>query len=183
MLAKFCWFIEWQNLEIVSFVELRRFFAYLTVGHTYSQGRWHNPRCIKPLRPTTVQNYHKHLKAFFEWLVEEGYVATSAMQKVDFVVARVNQIQPFTHEQIEGLLRAAQKSRHRRRDEALVYFLLDMGLRASELCSLRIKDIDLQEKRCRCLGKGNKYRTVPFGMAVKKTRAILKRLCSSLTEA
>lgn len=41
--------------------------------------------------------------------------------------------------------------------------LLDSGLRASELCSLRVTDLDQTNRSCRVLGKGNKYRTVRFG--------------------
>ncbi len=83
-------------------------------------------------------------------------------------IVRQDQILPFTREQQEALLRVARKTRHPKRDEAIVLFLLDTGARASELCSLRRKDLDLTERRCRVRGKGEKDRTLCFGAVTTK---------------
>lgn len=90
------------------------------------------------------------------------------MEAVPSPKARPDQVQPFTREQIGYLISAAKRSQQPRRNEALVLFLLDTGLRASELCSLRLRDMDLQGHRCTVLGKGNKRRTVPFGGTATK---------------
>lgn len=78
-------------------------------------------------------------------------------------VARADQVQPFTRDQVEALLSAARRSKQRRRDEAILYFLFDTGVRASELCSLKMSDLDLGGRRCTILGKGNKRRTLCLG--------------------
>lgn len=49
------------------------------------------------------------------------------------------------------------------RDRAAVELLYSSGLRVSELVSLHVGDVDLAERRLRCVGKGNKERTVPVG--------------------
>ncbi len=50
-----------------------------------------------------------------------------------------------------------------RRDRAMLEVLYGMGLRASELASLSLGDIDLDERLMRVWGKGDKERVVPVG--------------------
>ncbi len=48
------------------------------------------------------------------------------------------------------------------RNRTILLVPLDTGLRASELCELRIKDVDLNNRRLTVLGKGSKERIIPF---------------------
>ena len=48
------------------------------------------------------------------------------------------------------------------RAKALVVLALDSGLRVSELCNLRIGDLDFEQLRGKVIGKGNKQRWFPF---------------------
>lgn len=165
---KFLWFLNKQEYASCGVPELRRFLAYLNTGHQEPGGRWGSPQQKRPLRPVTIQTFHKHLRTFFNWLIREEIISSSPMEKVPAVVARPDQIQPFTDEQLRALLQAAKTSNHRRRDAALMYFLLDTGLRATEVCSLRMQDVDCAGLRCTVLGKGNKHRTAHFGRAASK---------------
>ena len=49
------------------------------------------------------------------------------------------------------------------RDLALVELLYGCGLRATEIVTLRVTDVDLEGGLVRCLGKGDKERVVPLG--------------------
>ncbi len=49
------------------------------------------------------------------------------------------------------------------RDLALLELLYGCGLRAGEIVSLRLADVDLEGGLLRCLGKGDKERVVPLG--------------------
>lgn len=49
------------------------------------------------------------------------------------------------------------------RDLAIVELLYATGVRVSELCSLDLDSIDLDQGTVRVIGKGNKERVVPFG--------------------
>jgi site-specific recombinase XerD len=51
------------------------------------------------------------------------------------------------------------------RDRALLELLYGSGLRASEACSARLRDLDLARGQLRVTGKGNKQRVVPIGGA------------------
>jgi integrase/recombinase XerD len=49
------------------------------------------------------------------------------------------------------------------RDQAILELLYAAGLRISELTSLDVDDLDLEERSVRCVGKGTKERIVPLG--------------------
>ncbi len=49
------------------------------------------------------------------------------------------------------------------RDKALLELLYSTGLRVSELCHLRVADLEMKMGCLRCIGKGDKERLVPVG--------------------
>jgi integrase/recombinase XerD len=49
------------------------------------------------------------------------------------------------------------------RDRAMLELMYSSGLRVSELCGLRMQEVDLEQRLLRVLGKGSKERVVPFG--------------------
>ena len=68
---------------------------------------------------------------------------------------------PFAPEDIRTLLAACDRKRPIGvRNYAIVLSLLDTGLRASELVSLRVGDIDMRTGLCTLMGKGQKMRQV-----------------------
>lgn len=168
LIGKFLWFLRQREVNRVSTPEVRSFFAYVNRAHESPEGRWGNPRMNKPVKATTVETYFIILGTLFSWIVEQGELEESPMASLKPPIVRPDQIQPFTHAQIEALTAAARKTRHPRRDEAIALILLDTGMRASELCALKMRDIDLSGKRCTVLGKGNKTRTLPFGVTANR---------------
>jgi len=48
------------------------------------------------------------------------------------------------------------------RNKAIIYLLLDTGIRASELGNLRIHHVDVRNRRETVMGKGSKQRCIPF---------------------
>lgn len=114
-----------------------------------------------PLSPKTVRNFWVTLSAFFRWACDE-FDIPNPMKGVPAPRFEEAPVEPLSEEQVEALLRAAEYCREAdttdrrkltmrrataRRDRALIVILLDTGLRASELCSLRIGDIDQKTGR------------------------------------
>jgi integrase/recombinase XerD len=67
-------------------------------------------------------------------------------------------------DQVEQVLRGVpSEGALAERDLALFELLYGCGLRASEVVTLRLADIDLEGGLVRCLGKGDKERVVPLG--------------------
>ena len=62
------------------------------------------------------------------------------------------------------------------RDKAMLEVLYATGIRVSELVSLNLDDIELDEGFVRCIGKGSKERVVPMGeIAINALRSYLSK--------
>ncbi|MBV9864337.1 MAG: tyrosine-type recombinase/integrase [Abitibacteriaceae bacterium] len=166
---KLLWFLTQRNSEVCGVAELRLLLAHIANGHKDGCGRWGNPRNRYPVRSATLHRYYRELRTLFNWIVQEGTLATSPLDCIATPLLRSEQVQPFTANQTTALISAAQRSLHARRNVAIVHFLLDIGCRASEMCTLRMRDLDLQGHRATVQGKGNKRRLVYFGRGTSKS--------------
>ncbi len=167
-IGKFFWFLEHKNFQSVGVAELRAFFLYCAEGHLEQGGRWGNPTLTTPMRPISVQGYHRIIKAFFNYLVNEEILESSPLKRIKPPAARAEIKNPVSDEHVAKILKACRQSVYSRRDTAIVLLLLDTGLRASELCGLKMCDWDAPSHSLRVLGKGNKYRTAFLGLAATK---------------
>lgn len=69
-----------------------------------------------------------------------------------------------------ALLRAVQE-KGRKRDIALITLMLQTGLRGSEVSDLKVSDVRISPRKGSVTprgGKGNKFRTVPLNVDVRK---------------
>jgi site-specific recombinase XerD len=51
---------------------------------------------------------------------------------------------------------------------AMMFFLLDSGMRMGEMLKLKLADLNLEQGRAKVMGKGAKERYVYFGRATKR---------------
>ena len=174
-------YLDENNLSECGKKELRSFFLHLANGHLNPGGRWGHGELkgsSRELKPATVETYFRRIHAFFTWMVHEEYIAEVPLSKTWLPNGTSEQIIPFTTDQIERLFRAACKTEHALRDEALFLGLLSTGLRSSEIANLRMKDIDLYARTVDVIqGKGKKDRQVSIGAdATKALRAYIRAI-------
>jgi site-specific recombinase XerD len=159
-------FLEWLKQEehlLCSPLEIKSFMLSLRTAHESEEGRFGNPRLRKPRCAMSIKDCHVNLSTLFRFLNAEGFIEGNPMEGLRPPVHRADQVQPFTEEQVQALLRAARKSHHPKRDEALVLCLLGTGVRTSELCSLKLEDVCIVNRKAVVLEKGNKRRSSFFG--------------------
>ena len=108
---------------------------------------------------------HREVKAFFSWCKRVDIIPENVFARVPLVKLEQQIIQPFSAADIQALLGAQDRSQHHDcRNYALILFLLDTGVRASECISVRLDDVDWERRRVRVLhGKGQKQRWVGVG--------------------
>lgn len=178
LMGRLQWYLDHRRVGTCGVNELRGFFAYLSSGHKEPCGRWdygdkHHAK--RKMRSTTVNSYYAHIGAFFSWLVQEELIDASPILRVPRPRPSHDKIQPFSQDQVEALLRATRGASYPQRDEALILFLLDTGVRASELCGLSMNHVDLLGCHATVLGKGDSKRSVFFGRrSARALRAYLR---------
>ncbi|HIE11357.1 MAG TPA: site-specific tyrosine recombinase XerD [Kiritimatiellae bacterium] len=115
------------------------------------------------------------IKVFLRFLSGEALLARNVAESMDS--PRLEKILPsvLTQSEVDRLLRAPDpRTPIGSRDRAILETLYATGLRVSELASLKLSDLRLDEGYVRCVGKGAKERVVPLGgRAVESLRAYL----------
>ena len=140
-------------------------------------------RVERELAPKTVKNAHTGLSAFWSWL-EDAYGLPHVIRgAVRSPKAGTREVVPLSKQDVRLILAAVEKTATwrsekrqpaqmtrgtRYRDRAIVLFLLDTGVRASELCSLVVGDVDMKSGAVQVRrGKGDKGRTVYLGTTAR----------------
>ncbi len=114
----------------------------------------------------TVARVLAAVRGFHKFLVREGVSRADPAEPVG--APRVPRSLPraLPLEEVERLLAAVPSDGAiALRDTAILELLYAAGLRISELTSLDVDDLDLEDRSVRCIGKGSKERIVPLGRA------------------
>lgn len=112
----------------------------------------------------TVNCYLRSIRAFWGWLLREGFVDNNLFARMKIPKPPKKIITPFTEEQIQRLIQNIDASTTMGvRDYAIVLAFLDTGMRLGELIGLKICDIDFRNSALKVFGKGAKERGLPIG--------------------
>ena len=115
------------------------------------------------LSPKTV-NYHAvGLRSFFKFMLRND-VETLSPEKVDLAKIPPRRVSYLSEQQVQDILDAPsafeKKPLKILRDKAILATLYWTGLRVTELITLKIKDIKLNENQFSVIWKGSKLRSV-----------------------
>lgn len=127
--------------------------------------------------PRTRHHRAQIVKGFLSWCAvdDETGVKEKTVKRICLPKVELSEVSTFTDEEIHRLLLACEKTQHPHRNRAIVYTLLDTGLRAAELAydgdrpeeetGLRMENLILGrgDSFVRVMGKGRKPRTVGLG--------------------
>lgn len=118
---------------------------------------------------TTLARRTSSVKTFTAWAVRRGLIATDPAVRLQVPKARRTLPSVLRQDQALDAMAAAKSGAQQGdplalRDRLIVELLYATGIRVSELCGLDLDDVDTSRRLLRVLGKGNKQRTVPFGV-------------------
>ena len=111
----------------------------------------------------TLENIRSYMSGFFGWLEAEGIIYRNPMEQIHGLRVQVKVKEPYTDEEVERMRDACTCIR----DLAIVDMLNSTGMRIGELINLDISDVNMEERECIVLGKGNKERKVYFDAKAK----------------
>ena len=111
----------------------------------------------------TIDNIRRIMSSFFSWLEDEDYIVKSPVRRIRRIKTAQVAKEVLSDEELE-ILRDACESK---RDLAIVDLLASTGMRVGELVRLDRKDVNLHERECLVMGKGNKQRPVYFDARAK----------------
>jgi site-specific recombinase XerD len=130
---------------------------------------------------STIETYTRSARAFCSWLVHQGVLTCSPMSEGAFPRASVPLPHVVPPERFEQFVHASCSSEANaltaKRDRALLWVLFETGITLSEVCTLRLADVDPTIGMLSVRGKGGKIRRMSLGSTC------LSYLCSYLDQA
>ncbi len=123
------------------------------------------------------------LRRYFEFLLNKEIIQINPF--INISTPKLDKKLPeFLYEQEIKRLFQSNKTRNSKyvlRDQAIIELLFASGIRVSELCSIKLLDLNLRERNIKINGKGKKQRYVYFAVSVKDTlEKYIKELRSQL---
>lgn len=158
--------------------DLTRFFTWLcgrriaslTVSDLTSYPGWLREQ---KLASSSIGRHVASLKVFFQYLQLEGRLNDNQASLLSSPKLWQRIPTVLTPRQVDALLSAPIAGEPLwRRDRAILETLYATGCRVSELSTLRMADLQLDERYCTCHGKGDKQRIVPLGKRAVAALAI-----------
>ena len=173
-----------QDVAKIKPSDLINYFAWMRTE--YKPKRWNGNE--DPLSAKSLRNVYIALRAFYTWLSKEFKLPNPAKEITPPKFPQ-HVIQTFSKEDLEKLIKSCVYSREAKtddrkpfvmrrhsanRDQAIILTLLDTGLRATELCSLTVEDVDLKTGKVNIRhgigggAKGGKGRVTYLGKVSRK---------------
>ena len=150
--------------------DLRAFAAWLTPEERGALEQVSRKRMVaflmagrkEGLQPSTLARRLVSVKMFFRFLHQEGLLAVDMTDSMDSPSLWRHLPEILSPEEVTRLLKAPDRKTLRgRRDQVILDLMYACGLRVTELVTLRLEDLHLEEGYLRVMGKGRKQRLVP----------------------
>jgi integrase/recombinase XerD len=118
----------------------------------------------KNLDSRSVARHLVTIRHFFRFSLTEGFIQDDPASTIESPKFRHSLPEFLSVEEVDRLLRQPDLNDIvGLRDRAMIELMYSTGLRVSELCGLRVSDLQMDPGCLRCIGKGNKERLVPVG--------------------
>ena len=120
------------------------------------------------LSPKSLQRRLSACRSYYAWLLKNGAIPASPAAGLRAPKAPRRLPQVLDVDEAVRLVEVPTDTPLGLRDRALLELFYSSGLRLSELCALRWRDLDLDAGLVTVLGKGAKQRSVPVGSHARR---------------
>ena len=120
---------------------------------------------------TTINRKISSLKTFYKFLQKTGEVELNPLAKHKALKVQKKSQIPFTQKEVNQVIDSLENENDFTsvRNKLIVELFYSTGMRRVELINIKQKDVDLQNKLIKVLGKRNKERYVPILPSVLET--------------
>jgi integrase/recombinase XerC len=126
------------------------------------------------LEPVSLRAMLSAFRSFFRFLAREGRIQNNPAAGVRSPKVRRKLPEVLDVDEAATLVEVKAGDALALRDHAMLELLYSSGLRVSELCGARWRDLDTDQGLLRVTGKGNKTRVVPVGRIALAALAALR---------
>jgi integrase/recombinase XerD len=177
-LTKLIIYLDDPDLKTINSKQLNGFMRYLDKDYRFKE---------KPISGHAQDNHWKAIRSFYNWAEKEFEIKKRPDRDLPHPIIVTEEVVPYTFEEVRKIIHACKFTKiahtqdrqefvmHRAtsiRDLAIVYLLLDTGIRIGELCRLTMKDIKMDAGEITIrpyrTGKKSRSRTIPFQRGCKK---------------
>lgn len=118
---------------------------------------------------TTIARHVASARSFTAWACKTGILDTDPGARLEAPRARHGLPKVLDRDQVTEVMHSAQLASADNdpvalRDQLIVELLYSTGIRVAELCALDTTSVDHERRVLRVIGKGNRERSVPFGV-------------------
>lgn len=160
--------------------DLRQFYGFLELNYSVTDIRQVNHQMIRAWIMDLIENDNSGrtvnrklsaLKTYYRFLRRNSIIEINPMLRI--LPPKSNKPLPefVSTENMDLLLDevAFEEGFEGARDKLIIEFFYFTGIRLAELVGLQNKDIDLQKRQIKVLGKRNKERLIPFGNTLERS--------------
>jgi integrase/recombinase XerC len=126
-------------------------------------------RSKQGITPRSVNRMLSTLRSFYKWGIREGHISQSPVEHVRSLKTPKKVVMSVPREDLNALFSDAGRFEDDfvgSRDQLMLLLLYGLGLRKSELISLRPADFDWSRQTVRVIGKRNKERQIPIPKSI-----------------
>ena len=115
------------------------------------------------IQPTSLARILAGVHSFYLFLLLSNEIPADPMELLEFPKKPQHLPDVLTVEEVDKIISCIDLSKPEgQRNKAIIEVLFSCGLRVSELCTLRLNDLYLEDEFIRVEGKGSKQRLVPI---------------------
>lgn len=118
----------------------------------------------KNLTQSSISRKISALKSFFKWSCANQYIKNNPISFIEQAKLPKHLPKVLSINDIINISKLDLTTT----EKVIIELLYSCGLRVSELCNLKINNINLKAQHIICIGKGSKERLIPFGDYAKK---------------
>lgn len=162
--------------QFKKFDDIKEYVRYLCARYDKSKTIRRKLACVK-----SYYRYLENENIIYDNPFNKLYVNIKDSKELPKIISK-NDLKKIRNHMLKEKVRAETdyKNEKSHRNLLILELLISTGIRISELCNLRLKQIDIEEQKINILGKGRKERTIYLGN--KETLKLLETYIKTYRE-